>query len=188
MAKVRIYTTAPVDYDWGWTKILIDNVAITDRQKIFRLVEVDDEYHAQMQAGRYHSGMYHAYGEQEFNDFITAKFNTKFQAVTLTPDLEVHYFRTSFEIFPFLDTATEEETQALYNLIRSIQDTKQLPGNCGVALESRGHRYDLTVWGNKESAEDKFKELISMWYAITKEAKDANLQTEVEGAETSENS
>jgi hypothetical protein len=66
--SVFFFTTAPKEYDWGWTKQMVAVSGFTDnRGRDFRMVEVADEYHAGMQKGRYHSGMYPCFTPEEFD-------------------------------------------------------------------------------------------------------------------------
>jgi hypothetical protein len=61
--KVQFITNAPKEYDWGWTKEIATDIGqspnhFTDE---WRFVEVEDEFHAGMQKGRYASGMFACY-------------------------------------------------------------------------------------------------------------------------------
>lgn len=69
---VIIYTTAPKDYDWGWTQeVALDHSefgpASSDHKKMLRKVEVADKYHANMQYGRYQSGNHIALYEDQYD-------------------------------------------------------------------------------------------------------------------------
>ncbi len=69
MATVRYYTDAPACYDWGWTTEINPVAAVTRRKRdAVRLVEISDEWHAEQQAMRYHSGLHFALNELQFRE------------------------------------------------------------------------------------------------------------------------
>ena len=78
----RYYTTAPADYDWGWTTVLIENAGLDDRGRKIRLVEIADGYHADFQTGRYGSGGHVSMTEEQFRRCVENKF------ITETPEAE----------------------------------------------------------------------------------------------------
>ena len=65
---VRVYTTAPVDYD-GFGTRTVRLAGHTDRGKTVRLVETADE-HATWQRLRYQSGMCLAVDESEWRKLV----------------------------------------------------------------------------------------------------------------------
>lgn len=61
MVKIVAYTNAPLDFDWGYTKTLIDNYAVykvAGSDLALRKISIDGQHEANMQIGRYWSGMY----------------------------------------------------------------------------------------------------------------------------------
>ncbi len=67
MAVVRYYTDAPACYDWGWTTEINPVAAVTRHKRdAVRLVEISDEWHAEQQAMRYHSGLNMVLNETQF--------------------------------------------------------------------------------------------------------------------------
>ena len=65
--EIQFYTTAPKEYDWGWTKELNADTGYRNKKKeVFRFIVVADKYHADMQKGRYHSGLYECLEVHEF--------------------------------------------------------------------------------------------------------------------------
>ena len=62
MGEVIVYTTAPIDYDWGWATSE-ETEYETDKGDPIRKVTISDEWHGEFQTGRYHSGMYPVYTE-----------------------------------------------------------------------------------------------------------------------------
>lgn len=131
--KLRYYTTAPKDYDWGWTTVLIDHIGESKQGKIFRLVEISDKYHADCQTARYNSGLHPAYTESQWLQEL------EFGFATLTPEKAVHYFYQTFEF-----NNCQEVRKNFMNLWHDIQE---LPH---ATLKHAGHRqYTLTVVNDK---------------------------------------
>jgi hypothetical protein len=134
---VRVYTTAPVDYDWGWTKTLAENVAETDRGKPVRLVEIEDRYHADSQIGRYHSGLHLALEEDQFRKHVS------YNLATFTPEQEIVHHRMTFDLKPgvFGNAATRSYFRKL--ILDEHQDFRFTK-----SPESSYH-YELLVVGNR---------------------------------------
>lgn len=95
-SPVYAYTDAPVEYDWGWTRTEVENIAIYDpksRPRTLRKVRIEDEYHAKMQLGRYGSGMYLALEYPMYADWV------KQGLIVENPiDEQIHHYRTSFDL------------------------------------------------------------------------------------------
>lgn len=64
------YTTAPVDYDWFGTTTVQENVGTTNRGKIIRKVEIPSSSRADMQIGRYQSGLHLAVDQTEWDKLV----------------------------------------------------------------------------------------------------------------------
>lgn len=143
----RFYTTAPVDYDWGWTTEIITNVAVTDRGKPVRLVEIEDDYHARMQTGRYSSGLHGAWTQEQYDREVQSGW------MTPTPDKSVYHFRRDFDMRPAIDD--DSKHQPMLEIIHGSKEG-------GYTFESSsGMHYRLIVAGPKEEAERKFADLSS---------------------------
>jgi hypothetical protein len=141
----RFYTTAPVDYDWGWTTEIITNVAVTDRGKVMRLVEIEDAYHANCQTGRYSSGLHAAWTQEQYDDQVRRGW------ITPTPDKAIYHFRRDFDMRPAIDDDSKHEP-----MLAIIHGSK----TGGYTFESSGGmHYRLIVTGPKEEAERKFADL-----------------------------
>ena len=83
MSKVRVYTDAKKCYDWGWTTEINPDAARTRRKnEPVRLVEIEDEYHANMQMGRYGSGLHFSLDEEHFQEELA---NLKYGFIVPTP-------------------------------------------------------------------------------------------------------
>lgn len=52
-----LFTTAPIDYDYGCNKELMSEAGDYDGKTV-RLIECHSQYHRDYQMGRYQSGMY----------------------------------------------------------------------------------------------------------------------------------
>lgn len=89
----QYYTTAPADYDWGWTTVLIENAATDDRGRKVRLVEISDGYHADFQTGRYGSGGHFSLTADQFRSQVKAGMLTETpeaeQVVSVTKDYDL---------------------------------------------------------------------------------------------------
>ncbi len=67
-------TSAPVDFDYGWMKTIIENlfveVSISSKNlKTYRLAENDDDWHFEQQIMRYRSGLNHTIETQGDLDY-----------------------------------------------------------------------------------------------------------------------
>lgn len=139
-------TSAPKDYDWGWTRELIQNVFIDDRNKVYRLVEVEDDYHFDCQVQRYQSGM---------NAVITDQHDLdgRLKAGFLMPtDKPVVIYRRHFDFETALEWP-DERLKSLKTAIRKIRMTSE------VTLETLngGLAYNVVVLGD----EDLFNKVVS---------------------------
>lgn len=159
----RYYTTAPKDYDWGWTKVLIENAGTDSRGKAFRLVEISDGYHADFQTGRYGSGNYAVLTPAEFQKQVKLKLVTETpadeQVVTLTKD-----FDWSRVIKPHADDESKDNYDAVRALVRQYGESDEpllTPLNGG--LGSR-----LTVRGVRPVATATFNEVVAKCEAVIK--------------------
>lgn len=157
-------------------KNLIDDVAVTDRGKSVRYVEIEDQYHAEMQVGRYFSGLFAGWTPERFQEEVNAGF------VTLTPSKEVHYKSHTFDIKNFIDLATTEQLDALRALIDTLQDN--MPG---VEFKPNGYDYILTVFGPKSFCEQKLVDIVGKWTQIAQpvESKYVSVPTKPEWASES---
>ena len=91
--KVQFFTNAPKEYDWGWTKEIAVNIGSIDNGYIWRFVEVEDEYHARMQMGRYGSGMFACYTYEEWNEQFENKIPEGFVDNSFRHDLMPSFFK-----------------------------------------------------------------------------------------------
>lgn len=159
----KYYTTAPKDYDWGWTKVLIENAGKDSRGKVYRLVEIADGYHADFQTGRYGSGNYPSLTPAEFQKQVRLELITETpadeQIVTLTKD-----FDWSGIIKPHADDESKDNYDAVRTLVRQYGEGDSpilAPLNGG--LGSR-----LTVRGVRPEATATFNEVVAKCEAIIK--------------------
>ena len=151
----RCYTTAPVDYDWGWTTVLIDHVAEDERGRPVRLVEVADPWHYDYQVGRYGSGCHAAWTEEEYQKQVQAGFYKP------TPDKAIHYFRKDIDV----DAAMYDE--AMNKALRPyVYEARKNKDNYSFSCLGGTHIYRLTVKGPKDEAEAKFNRLVQKIEAI----------------------
>jgi hypothetical protein len=58
LGPLQCLTNAPEEYDYGWQKTLVRNVATDSRGRSWRLCQNDDAWHLEQQVMRYGSGMY----------------------------------------------------------------------------------------------------------------------------------
>ena len=152
----QFYTNAPIDYDWGWTTTLIDNVGVDNHNRPIRLVEIEDEFHANCQIGRYGSGLYFALTPEQFQSQVKHNF------LTLTPDQEQHYFRLTFTP----GVPDKEARQAFLQYTSALKNN----GEDGVSLRRDAGRWRLIVKGSKDQAEATFNRIVGEMEAILKEA------------------
>jgi hypothetical protein len=149
----KYYTDAPADYDWGWTSVLVENVATTTKGRSVRLVEIADGFHADYQTGRYASGLYFALSPDEYSKQV------ELGLLTPTPDAEVHHFRRDFD----LEQAIGDEGK-LRPYVLDLRKGKSET----TCFESLGGGYRLTVKGKKAEAEAAFNRLAGEIEAILK--------------------
>ena len=65
LRPLQAITNAPACYDYSWMKTLIDNIAVDEKGRSFRLVENEDQWHFEQQLIRYGSGLYLTITDQE---------------------------------------------------------------------------------------------------------------------------
>ena len=65
LRPLQAVTNAPECYDYSWMKTLIDNIAVDEKGRSFRLVENEDQWHFDQQLLRYGSGLYPSITDQE---------------------------------------------------------------------------------------------------------------------------
>lgn len=111
---IKVYTTAPKDYDYGTTIPLSDDVG-TFSGKVVRLVEIPGRYLADYQQGRYGSGLY--YTREEADHLREIAFG--FVVVNPTP---VYYYRTTLDFEEVFFTLPEANQQAIYELIQKYKE------------------------------------------------------------------
>ncbi len=71
LKPLQALTNAPADYDYGWMRTVVDNIAVDERGRSCRLVENDDEWHFKQQLLRYGSGLHLAIDDQKrLDEFI----------------------------------------------------------------------------------------------------------------------
>jgi hypothetical protein len=97
LGNLECLTTAPEDYDYGWTRTLVHYIATDDRGKVYRKVKVEDQWHFESQVARYGSGM---------NPTITSQQDLEQRIALgyLTPHsqpLTVHYL--AYDLTPVVD-------------------------------------------------------------------------------------
>lgn len=74
-SRVVIYTTAPRDYDWQFTRELDANVGIASNGKVIRKVEIETS-RAEHQCQRYASGLHMAADPAEWAKLVSYKLVT----------------------------------------------------------------------------------------------------------------
>jgi len=80
-SRVVIYTTAPRDYDWQFTRELDANVGIASNGKVIRKVEIETSrtsppWRAEHQCQRYASGLHMAADPAEWVKLVSYKLVT----------------------------------------------------------------------------------------------------------------
>lgn len=131
-------TAAPEDYDYGWAKTMIDNVYTDKRGKVYRLVEVEDDWHFEQQCLRYSSGMFHPIQDQSVLDS-----NLEYKWLIPTDDpIVVH--RASYDFA----NALEWPEGKLDELVALIEEIEQVP-NIDLQTRNGGLAYDLEVRGQE---------------------------------------
>lgn len=161
---LEIYTTAPVDYDWGWTQMVADEVALFN-EKFVRLVEITDEYHAEMQRGRYSSGMHPSWTPVEFQREVDRGY------MKTLPD-PIEYHRTTIDLRLYEDQIFIDafDGDAFYQM----KDHLQILYGKNLEFESRNGGLLLDVCfirrrENKTSFEiaEEFQEIIDQIWQST---------------------
>jgi hypothetical protein len=112
----RYYTTAPKDYDWGWTKTLIENAGKDDRGSTIRLVEISDGYHADFQVQRYGSGNFATMTVDHFKKAVASGCCTETvdekQIITISKDFDLtDLVKKTAQCPDFLTSLVFSETQ-----------------------------------------------------------------------------
>ena len=115
MSEERLiaYTSAPVDYDWGWCRTEIDHVAEdpqarSEEKKILRQVSVEDKYHYDHQLGRYGSGLYYALDQAQFDELV------EHNLLVRTPEKQMTHHRFEFDLPEDFEFDSEGEFFKLY--------------------------------------------------------------------------
>ena len=139
LSNLQCLTTAPEDYDYGWAKTLILNVATDSRGRSMRLVQNEDDWHFRQQIMRYGSGLHLTIDRQD----ELAK-QLEYGLVTLT-DCPVHVYRQLFE-FPRAYRWPDDRLDQLREAVQLLEHTE------GVQLETLdgGLAYRLEVRGDNE--------------------------------------
>jgi len=148
---LRTYTDAPIVYDWGWTTMIADNIGVlVAKNRPIRLVEVEDDYHFQMQTGRYASGLHITLTEEQYQDWIKRGW------ITPTPEKAVHYLRKVIDFDKAIGNLSKNRRLRPY--VTELRKGKK----DGISLESIDSTasYRLTVWGPKAEAEEVFNGLV----------------------------
>lgn len=71
LRPLQAITNAPKEYDYGWMKTVVDNIAVDDKGRSCRLVENDDQWHFRQQLMRYGSGLCLVIDNQvQLDDFL----------------------------------------------------------------------------------------------------------------------
>ena len=154
LATRQCLTTASEDYDYGWTKTLILNVATDSRGRSMRLVENEDDWHFRQQIMRYGSGLHLTiYRQDELDKQL------EYGLITLT-DCPVHVYRQSFE-YPRAYRWAEDQLDQLREAVQLLEHTE------GVQLETLngGLAYRLEVQGDNEL----FREAVARLSAFEKQ-------------------
>jgi len=139
LARRQCLTTAPEDYDYGWARSLVLNVATDSRGRSMRLVENEDDWHFKQQIMRYGSGLHLTIDRQ--SDLVD---QVGYNLVKLT-DNPVHIHRRSFDFSDALDWPQDR----LDRLVESVESIRAL---VGVTLDTRngGLCYSVEVQGDKD--------------------------------------
>ena len=64
LKPLQAITNAPHDYDYGWMKTVVDNIAVDEKGRPCRLAQNEDEWHFRQQLLRYGSGLHLAIADQ----------------------------------------------------------------------------------------------------------------------------
>lgn len=145
-------TNAPEDYDYRWAKTLIANLFTDERGKVYRLVEVEDDWHFRQQVMRYGSGMNNTLDNQ-----IVLDDHLRYGWLKPTEKPEVVYRRT----FDF-ENARNWPQEKRDRLVAEVDGIRQIDG---VKFDTHkgGRAYSLEVRGY----EAKFNEIVKKLEAFT---------------------
>ena len=137
LARRQCLTTAPEDYDYGWARTLILNVATDSRGRSMRLVENQDDWHFKQQMLRYSSGLHLTIDRQSLLDE-----QLEYGLLRLTDD-PVHIHRQEFDFSDALNWP-EERLSKLVETVEELQNIdglilKSSNGGLCYSLEVRGH-------------------------------------------------
>ena len=118
--RIVLYTNAPQAYDYDYVEVLDPEVGrytgtAGTHPVIRKLLLHTDEWHRDYQTGRYGSGMYSSFTQEEFDKWVEEGLielteATGWTVIARTPDLQTRYART-FE--------TEDEARLHVDCIRA---------------------------------------------------------------------
>lgn len=156
LKPLQAITNAPVDYDYGWMKTLVDNIAVDGKGRPCRLVENDDEWHFQNQLLRYGSGLHFAVTEQErLESFV------QFGDIVWTPDKAVKIHRIKVNMEQAADWTRQERLEFLHEFLSAMKE----PGSDTTYQTGHDMTYYFTARGDAAFAafQAKFTELGLSW-------------------------
>ncbi|NLS97500.1 MAG: hypothetical protein GXX96_35620 [Planctomycetaceae bacterium] len=135
LRPLQAITNAPENYDYGWMKTVVDNVAVDERGRSCRLVQNDDEWHFRQQLLRYGSGLNLVISDQkQLDDFLRHGW------LKLT-DTPVRIHRIKLDLHQALGWR-DERRDALLECLDQWRDGPQIKystgHNCDYYLECRG--------------------------------------------------
>lgn len=139
LARRQCLTTAPEDYDYGWARTLILNVATDSRGRSMRLVENQDDWHFNQQVLRYASGLHLTIDRQSQLDEQLG-----YGLLKQTND-PTHIHRRSFDFSDALGWPDER----LAKLVETVEEIQAIDG---LTLNSSngGLCYSLEVRGDND--------------------------------------
>lgn len=139
LARRQCLTTAPEDYDYGWARTLILNVATDSRGRSMRLVENQDDWHFNQQIMRYGSGLHLTIDRQSQLEELL-----EYGLLKLTDD-PVHIHRRTFDFSDALGWPDER----LAKLVETVEEIQAIDG---LTLNSSngGLCYSLEVHGDND--------------------------------------
>lgn len=135
LKPLQCLTNAPEEYDYGWMRTLVENVAVDDRGRSFRLCQNEDAWHLEQQVMRYGSGMYVGLTKQsEVDEWF------RYNRLTLTDSpVTVHYFDHDF-------AAALEHRALCKQVTKMLRDAAKLDGVTVKPRQSSGlYVYDFRV-------------------------------------------
>ncbi len=159
----QYYTTAPVNYDWGWTTVLIENAGQHKNGLNVRLVSISDGYHADYQTARYGSGNFAVMTPEEFRKEV------RLGSITETPEAE-HIISLTRDF----DLSGISDSPARCLKIAPFLCFKNAPVK-GVTISfepvsGSGLTYCLRVHGPRAVVVDKFNKLVLKLESALKES------------------